>query len=262
MTCSCQTCQTCRSANGFTLIELLVVIAIIALLIGILLPSLGSARDSARSIQCLANLRTLGLTVQMYADDNQGMLPKSSHSAGFSSLPWAATLYEPITGRTFEGTSYSWDDAGWWDATNSAYRCPHDRRESPIEQHGLPFSLPALSYGMNAYFELTNGEIDPAYTGHSTLAPFRKVMATPHPTTTVLMGGLTENSSRDHIMAHFWRTAGVDPESEIATNRHGSTSGYVYLDGHASNTVFKETYSPSSKTDQWNPMIDKLFPTD
>lgn len=251
-----------RSRCAFTLIELLVVISIIALLIGILLPSLGSARDSARSIGCLANLRTLGLTIQQYTDDNRGTLPKSSHSAGFSSLPWAATLYEPLTGNPFEGTSYSWDNTGWWNWTNTAYRCPHDRRESPIAQPGLPFSLPALSYGMNAYYELTMGEIDPAYAGRSTMAPFRKTMATPHPSLTVLMGGLTEASSRDHIMAHFWRTSGVEPISEIASKRHGESSGYLYLDGHATNAALKETFEPSSKTDQWNPMVNKLFPTD
>jgi prepilin-type N-terminal cleavage/methylation domain-containing protein len=58
-----------RPALGFTLIELLVVIAIIALLIGILLPALGKARGSARSMACLSNMRQLGLAGGMYAND-------------------------------------------------------------------------------------------------------------------------------------------------------------------------------------------------
>jgi len=248
-----------RTRRAFTLIELLVVIAVIALLMGILLPALGSARDSARSLQCITNLRTLAISTDQYADDNRGILPRSSHSAGFSVLPWAASLYEPLTGRPFEGTSYSWENAGWWDATNTLYRCPHDRRESPIEQPGLPFSMPALSYGMNVYFELTGAEIDPSRSSRSTMAPFRKLSASPRPSATVLMGGLVEVGSRDHIMAHFWRTAGVDPESEVAFDRHGDTSGYCYLDGHASNQALKETYNSDSNRDQWNPMIDKLF---
>jgi prepilin-type N-terminal cleavage/methylation domain-containing protein/prepilin-type processing-associated H-X9-DG protein len=59
---------------GFTLIELLVVIAIIALLIGILLPSLGRARDTAKRVQCMSNLRQMGISFGTYSANNKGYL--------------------------------------------------------------------------------------------------------------------------------------------------------------------------------------------
>lgn len=78
--------------SAFTLIELLVVISIIALLVGILLPALGSARDAARSVKSLAHIRGIGQAVAAYSSDHQGFFPKhSSPSAG----PWPGYAGRP-----------------------------------------------------------------------------------------------------------------------------------------------------------------------
>ena len=79
-------------ATGFTLVELLVVISIIAMLMSILMPALGRAREAARRVVCLSNLRQLTLAWNMYAMDNDDKL---------------------CSPDTFYGVSYGVSNASW-----------------------------------------------------------------------------------------------------------------------------------------------------
>ena len=65
--------------RGFTLIEVLVVVAIIALLLAVLMPSLAGAREQARAVACMSNMRQLGIAWMMYADVYKGHLVRAGY---------------------------------------------------------------------------------------------------------------------------------------------------------------------------------------
>jgi prepilin-type N-terminal cleavage/methylation domain-containing protein/prepilin-type processing-associated H-X9-DG protein len=108
--------------RGFTLVELLVVIAIIALLLSILMPSLGKARELARGIYCQANLKQSGLASNLYMIDNQDYLPTYG-MVGTSVTSVMRGSY--ITG--FLDPYIKRPEAKNWSSSKIIWRCPSDK---------------------------------------------------------------------------------------------------------------------------------------
>jgi prepilin-type N-terminal cleavage/methylation domain-containing protein/prepilin-type processing-associated H-X9-DG protein len=210
--------------DGFTLIELLVVVAIIAILAAMLLPALARAKSSARATQCLSNMRQLGLATTLLADDQAGLLPRSQHSAFANrELPWERTIAPYLGSSTKTYTNL----------LDGVYHCPSDGRATP------------WSYGLNVYYEL-GSEDD--YAGKP--QTWRRISQLPRPAATILFAD--NESSTDHIMAHFWFT--MNGVVDLAYDRHKSRANYAFADGHAELMPLDQVFNPP-QTDRWNPLI-------
>jgi prepilin-type N-terminal cleavage/methylation domain-containing protein/prepilin-type processing-associated H-X9-DG protein len=215
---------------AFTLIELLVVTAILAILAALLLPALSRAKDSAKSIHCLNQMRQISLATRLYAEDNADEFPRSVHSASANNQrPWEWAI-APHLGAT--GGKYDWTNL-----LAGIYRCPAD-------------SLPCIpgghiSYGVSYYFE-----VGPADNYPGKPATWRKFTSVPRPATTINYAEIS--IAADHLMpALSWQTLG-EAEGEVASKRHKQKSNFAFVDGHVALLPLIHTYNPP-QLDLWNP---------
>ncbi len=234
---------------AFTLIELLVVIAIIAILAALLLPALAAAKQKARRIGCMNNLRQLNLACKMYADDSQGRLV-SSWPIGFDGYPvnpysWCpgwASFTEPGgfdygPDPQFNCTNvYALQQGAIWQYVKSAgvYRCPADDRSLG----GLPV---VRSYSMNAWmsgrsFGDPTGDttfVTPESDASLTYTFFRKENQIASPSQTWCL--IDEDASSINDSLFIVDMSAVNGIPDMPSNRHGQSYELSFVDGHMEN---------------------------
>lgn len=137
----------CGNRSAFTLIEMLVVIAIIGILASMLLPSLGRAKEQGKVINCVNNLRQIGMALSMYQNDFGDRYPTDSVLGGHDGAPALTNLIPPATDRPL----YSYI------RPSPVFRCMSDRGQALIplatpDQQFKPSRYDALgiSYDYNA----------------------------------------------------------------------------------------------------------------
>ena len=142
-------CHAERLRRGFTLIELLVVISIIALLVSILLPALGKAREQSRAAICATNLRQLGIIWMMYADANDDDLYVYP-GGGYPQLWWAYVI-DHENGSIGVLSCPSMYRHGWFDDyADPAFDYPGDYRGgSRIGSSAASLGWAEIGYGYN-----------------------------------------------------------------------------------------------------------------
>jgi len=141
--------------KAFTLIELLVVIAIIAILMAILMPSLRLARDQARRVHCISNVKTLALAWFMYKDDNNDKLV-GGHTNSTSWVDAPNPVSSPIEEQhdaIRRGTLFPYTK------TVDVYHCPADRRQSGLNAAFLTFSIAGGANGEDWGTEYTKARL-------------------------------------------------------------------------------------------------------
>ncbi|OHB54008.1 MAG: hypothetical protein A2Y07_02170 [Planctomycetes bacterium GWF2_50_10] len=232
-------------SKGFTLVELLVVISILALLLSILMPALGMARERAQSTICIANLRQIGFAVQLYANDYSQFFPPAYESS--TDTHWWGQ--KTPTGIDHQ-KSFTWSYLTSTLKRNGLFECP-SQKLGTYKFQGKPDNMPdgpkwiTSTYGYNGYY------LTPAKTsGWATMIgnrPWQRSQTVIHPAQVFVFadtmldrdpgaGSAIENCALLDPPQLFMSGSWQKNDYPTTSFRHNLRTNGYFADGHAQST--------------------------
>jgi len=226
--------RLCSGQAAFTLIELLVVISIIALLIALLLPALGRARQMALLTSCQSNVRQITLGVLSYGFDSDGVLPESRRDSSVV-LMWQLEIIDAVADRV-GGVNES---VPWGFPRNLERRypkvfvCPLDDVETPITSRSYSGRQVVMPYVLTTYgqsYEIASGawRVEPPRRTDQSSAQI-------HPEKPFTGAIVSDKVGKNHVDTFVWYGNHVPGGADFSFDRDLSAFKYTvntgFLDG-------------------------------